>query len=87
MSKFNKFLTETRGRFYPEDCEPGKTYTVGYRSNTWDATFEGWYIDNKDDKPRMKWSDDEVGEWDAYMFEGRMCVGSSADELKIISRA
>lgn len=85
MKKFEHFLTEARGRFYPEDCKTGMKYTVGYRNNTWDATFIGWEI--KDEKPRMKWEDDEIGEWDAYMFEGRMCVGSSADELKIISRA
>lgn len=83
MKKFEQFLTEARGRIFIEDCEPGKTYTVGYRGNNWNARFEEWFIE--DNGPRMKWTDKEGGSWEAYMFNGRMCVGSSADELKIIA--
>ena len=81
MSKYEKYLTEARGKLFPDDCKVGSTYTVGYRSDKWDATFEGWEI--KNNLPRMKWTDEEVGEWDAYMFEGKMSVGSSADPLII----
>jgi hypothetical protein len=74
----------TAGRqLYPDDCKPGKTYKLGYRSNVWNSTFIKWSLDS--DGPRMHFRDTDGGmEWEAYMYHGFMAVGSSADKLLVL---
>jgi hypothetical protein len=50
-------------------------------SNRFVSTFLGWRIE--DGAPRAHFVDDDGTEWDAYLFEGKFCVGSSADELRV----
>lgn len=70
------------GRVYLEDVVVGQTYATGYRNMTWVSTFLGWECDASG--PKMKWrAEDDGSEWEAYMFESKMCVGSSADPLVI----
>ena len=82
-------INEVSGRarkLYPEDCKHGYKYELGYRTHRWTSTFLGWHIYNPgsgEDAPRMQWTDDNGSEWEAYMFEGKMSVGTSADPLII----
>lgn len=82
---------KTARRLFPDDCKPGKTYRLGYRSHTWTSTFVKWSLDHNG--PRMHFKDvpdngpgeeHEGGmEWEAYMYNGFMAVGSSADKLLV----
>lgn len=77
-------LTKSARSLYPEDLKIGKTYSMGYRSSKFEATFLGWSVVSG--APEMSFSEPGEGraeEWRAYMFHGVMCVGSSADPLKI----
>ena len=72
-------------RLYPEDLKVGHVYRVGYRGWRWLSTFRGWFLDD-DGQPRMRFEDGGgVSEWHAYLFKGRLCVGSSADLLVLES--
>jgi len=84
-SKTNRrSISESKfGKLYPEDCIPEKTYLIGYRAHEWKSIFKGWKLSSK--KPVMLWQDtDDTNTWESYMFHGQMCVGTSADLLKII---
>lgn len=77
-----------------EDVQSGTDYIVGYRSHRWSSRFVRWEIDSHSwsdtPAPRMLWRDHETGEpgeWEAYMHKGAMCVGSSADRLKVYGLA
>ena len=65
----------------------GQTYTVGYRSSRWLSTFLGWKLEGGE--PYMMWKDapsenyPEGLEWKAYISDGVVVVGSSADPLII----
>lgn len=72
----------TEGRIYPERCEVEHTYLVGYRRHEFEAKFKGW-VSRADKTPRMKWADKDGTTWEAYMFNGVMSVGTSADPLMI----
>jgi|LWDU01.1.fsa_nt_gi hypothetical protein len=86
-------LSEARSRkLYPDDMEVGKSYKVGYKgrmspSHEWVATFQGW--ETETDGPRMNWVDvdERATKWQAYMFQGKMSIGSSADPLIIHGEA
>ena len=78
-----RILTEGR-QIDLEDVEVGKTYDLGYRTARFTAKFNGWFIERG---PRMKWESADDGEWEAYMFEGTMVLGSSADKLLIFGEA
>ena len=81
-----RLMSEARqGQVFLEDVEVGKSYNLGYRQTTFTSTFNGWICD--DNGPRMMWEDDEAGNWEAYMFQGYMAVGSSADKLEIFGEA
>jgi len=68
---------------FPEMCKVGKTYNVGYRNSTEPCIFKGWKIDAGG--PNMIWeSVDGSGQWEAYMYNGYMAVGSSADKIVIL---
>jgi hypothetical protein len=68
---------------YPERCKVGQTYNVGYKQFTDLCIFKGWKIDAGG--PNMVWEAvDGGGEWEAYMYHGYMCVGSSADKIVIL---
>jgi hypothetical protein len=65
---------------YIDDLKPGEVATVGYRHHRWQSTFVGWVLE--DGVPRAQFRDnDRDTVWEAYLFEGRICVGSSADTL------
>jgi len=66
---------------YIDDLNPGDAAIVGYRNHRIPTRFVGWKLE--DGKPRASFRDHDGMEWDAYMYEGRFCVGSSADELKV----
>jgi hypothetical protein len=60
----------------------GKSYRLGYRTQTFEASFKGWTIENGE--PYMNWADLKNGdEWSAYIYDGVVSVGSSADPLLI----
>jgi hypothetical protein len=60
----------------------GKSYRLGYRTQTFEASFKGWTIENGE--PYMNWVDLKSGdEWSAYIYDGVVSVGSSADPLKV----
>ena len=63
----------------------GKTYTIGYRAQRWASTFLGWELQGGE--PHMKWEDADGTTWEAYIFDGFVAVGSSADPLLVISEA
>lgn len=67
----------------------GQSYTIGYRGHRWISKFVGWTIEGG--TPYMNWEDEKPGEtsppWQAYIFEGRVVVGSSADPLLVLSKA
>ncbi len=66
---------------YPEDVKPNRIYMVGGSA----SKFLGWGLRSG---PRMTWEDTTYGdEWQAYMFEGRMVFGSSAQPLWISGEA
>jgi len=81
-------INEAKSKLYPEDCEPNKLYKVGYGRHQWESEFVEWRLDKssytKHAIPCMIWKEQEgvkALEWEAYMFEGKMCVGSSSDTL------
>lgn len=63
----------------------GKTYTIGYRTQRWISTFLGWELQGGE--PYMKWKDEDGTTWEAYIFDGFVAVGSSADPLLVLSEA
>ena len=71
----------SRNKLFIDSLKVGDLATLGYRTHRFDSIFAGWSLDGG--APRAKFVDADGTEWDAYMFEGRMCVGSSADELKV----
>lgn len=63
----------------------GNKYLIGYRSVKWESVFVGWKLENGE--PYMMWKDapsesqPQGMEWEAYIFDGKVSVGSSADPL------
>ena len=71
---------------YPDVVRLGKTYRVGYGGNTTPCKFLGWKIDGNN--VTMLFKDVKDGDsWSAYMHNGVMVVGSSANELEIDGEA
>lgn len=67
-------------KIYIDDLKVGQVVTCGYRTHFWSAKFQGFKLENG--QPRALFVDTEDGmEWDAYLFHGKFCVGSSADPL------
>lgn len=80
-----RILAEGR-RVDLEDVEVGKSYDLGYRRDVrFTAKFNGWEL--TDGGPRMKWENADGTQWEAYMFQGTMVLGSSADKLLIFGEA
>jgi len=84
-------LKKTGGK-WKKDPKVGKTYLIGYRSQKWVSTFLGWEI--KGGEPYMRWKDapseelkPEYMEWEAYIYDGMVVVGSSADPLFVYGEA
>ena len=72
-------------RIYPENCQKGKTYHVSFGGSGTYCKFLGWSSSDRE-APEMYWLDEaDDTRWEAYMFHGRMCAGSSADEIVIYS--
>ena len=68
-------------QLYVNDCKPGHPYLCSTPDgNTWKARFVKWTLQPG---PVMVWYEFD-GEWEAFMYDGKMCVGSSAEELLII---
>ena len=82
-SELKKIIKEEilneRRKLYPEDLKKGKIYLMGYKNHQWKSIFLGWKIDLNG--PKMNFKDEKIGKWEAYMSDGIMCVGSSADKL------
>lgn len=76
-----KYAGKLANAIYPEDVKPNRSYYVG-GSN---SRFLGWSLGPNG--PRMTWEDVDGDEWVAYMFEGRMVFGSSAQPLWIAGEA
>ena len=75
------------GRFSGKDSwskvpKVGSIYKVGYGRHVWESRFEGWTIENNE--PYMNWTDMKNGDpWSAYIYDGVVSVGSSANPLLI----
>ena len=67
------------------DPKPGSSYLLGYRNNTWTSTFKGWALEGGE--PRMLWEDPDGMAWEAYLYNGVVSVGTSADTLKVFGKA
>ncbi len=67
------------------DPKPGNSYTLGSRNHTWKSTFKGWALEGGE--PHMHWVDEDGTVWEAYLYNGVVSVGSSADTLKILGKA
>jgi len=92
-----QILSNLKKARWKVEPKAGQDYEIGYRTNRWISTFLGWVL--KGGKPHMKWKDVEAAgdttdpaggagmEWEAYLFEGRVVVGSSADTLIIFQKA
>jgi len=73
-------------KLHIDDLKEGKAALVGYRAHQWRVVFMGWALrtENGRTDPVAKFRDEDDGmEWAAYLFEGKFCVGSSADQLKV----
>ena len=82
----NFIINESKSKLQAEDLEPEKIYQLGYRKHVWVAKFLGWELD-EEKKPIMKFIDIVDGKpeqdniYHAYMFNGVMSIGTSADKL------
>ena len=65
--------------------KPGNSYTLGSRNHTWKSTFKGWALEGGE--PSMHWVDEDGTVWEAYLYNGVVSVGSSADPLKVLGKA
>lgn len=41
-------------------------------------------VEGSGDDARATFSDDQIGEWEAYRYNGRWCYGSSCEPLRVI---
>jgi len=68
------------------DPKKGETYEIGMPRYVFVSEFLGWVIENGE--PRMKWKDvEDGGEWEAYLYDGVVSIGSSAHPLSVFGKA
>jgi hypothetical protein len=86
----------TKQKLFLDDLRIGDTAKLGAKGtdHTWSAIFLGFSLDERSNgfppTPRATFRD--VGDswddtWEAYLYEGRFCIGSSAQELKVLERS
>jgi len=81
-----KIAKKVASKIYPEDAKPGKHYLLQGFPHMFTSKFLGWGVGSSG--PRMTWEDVGTGEeWVAYLHEGRMCWGTHAEPLVILSEA
>jgi hypothetical protein len=83
-------------KLFLDDLRIGDTAKLGAKGtdHTWSAIFLGFSLDERSNgfppTPRATFCDvgDQVSDtWDAYLYEGRFCIGTSAQELKVLERS
>ncbi len=80
----SKTAFEKKAVTWKVDPKPGGTYILRYRNQTWNSTFKGWTLEGGE--PRMHWVDTDGMDWEAYLYDGRVSVGTSADPLNVLGK-